>query len=93
MKDAIGDWDESLSQREFQAILALSQESSYIVQIYEVLRESDSKLYFVCEFMPDGTLNDFLTRIRKKGRSVEPSLVRSILRQVLLGVQHIHSRG
>jgi serine/threonine protein kinase len=93
MKDAIGDWDESLSQREFQAILALSQESSYIVQIYEVLRESDSKLYFVCEFMPDGTLNDFLTRIRKKGRSVEPSLVRSIVRQVLLGVQHIHSRG
>jgi protein kinase len=100
MKDKFGEWSDTASHLEFQAICALSQQcSSYIVQIYEVIREADSNLYFVCEYMPDGTLNDLLTQTRERGgggggdNRVSTPIIQSILQQVLQGMEHIHSWG
>jgi len=93
MKATFSDWGEIKQQREFRAILALCQGSDHLVRVYEILRESDSKFYFVCEFMPNGDLKDFLGQYRKQGKFLEPSLVRSIVQQVMFGLQHIHSHG
>lgn len=74
-------------------MLAMSHQCKHIVPIYELIREEDNTLYFVFEYMPDGTLNDFLSRTAQRGEKVEPSTIRSIIFQVLQGLQHIHSRG
>jgi len=84
-------------QRELQAILALCRPDSvavnHLVQVFEVIRESDSKLYFVCEFMPDGDLKDFLATYKRKATVVNSETLKSILHQVLHGLQYIHSHG
>jgi protein kinase len=97
MKATFSDWNEVRKQRELQAILALCRPDStageYLVQVFEIIRESDSKLYFVCEFMPDGDLKDFLARHKTHGRVVDAETTKSILRQVVLGLLYIHSKG
>ena len=93
IKQSFQEWNEAAGVREFKAMLAMSHECKHIVPIYELIREEDNSLYFVFEYMPDGTLNDFLSRIAKKGGKVEPSIIRSIVFQVLQGLEHIHSRG
>jgi male germ cell-associated kinase len=95
MKANFSGWNEVQEQRELQAILALCRPNSlaanHLVQVFEIIRESDSKLYFVCEFMPDGDLKDFLATYKKQAKMVDPETIKSILRQVLLGLLHIHS--
>jgi protein kinase len=94
MKQYFYEWQDGLQLRECQAIMALSHECSDIVEIYEMLREKDTKLYLVCEYMPDGTLNDFLTRTREEEENtVEENTIQSILRQILNALDHIHSHG
>jgi serine/threonine protein kinase len=98
IKEAFLEWNEAAKVREFKAMLAMSQECQHIVPIYELIREQDNSLYFVFEYMPDGTLNDFLSRTAAGGGGggkavVEPSIIRSILFQVLQGLEHVHSRG
>lgn len=44
--------------------------------------------------MPDGDLNDFLTRTKERGeKRVDTSMIQSIMHQVLLGLDHIHLLG
>ena len=95
MKATFSGWNEVREQRELQAILALCRPNSaaanHLVQVFEIIRESDSNLYFVCEFMPDGDLKDFLAAHKKQGKMVDADTIKSILRQVLMGLLHIHS--
>jgi protein kinase len=93
IKQSFQEWNEAARVREFKAMLAMSHECKHIVPIYELIREEDNSLYFVFEYMPDGTLNDFLSRTAQQGGVVEPSTIRSIIFQVLQGLEHIHSRG
>lgn len=93
MKATFVDWAKCTRQREFIAILALGQECQHLVRVHDIMREGDSKLYFACEYMPDGDLKDLLVKTRKQGKKLEPALIQSILHQVLCGLQHIHARG
>jgi serine/threonine protein kinase len=93
MKSPYSDWSNVKQQREIEAIAQLCHDCQHLVAIYDIIREKDSKLYFVGELMSDGDLKDFLARYRRKEELVDPALIRSILQQVLCGLKHIHSRG
>lgn len=94
LKQKFDDFENDVRKyREFQAIMALSEECDYLCHIYEVIRESDCSLYYVCEYMPDGTLNDFISTVKTRGERIGENQILSILRQVLKGLQHIHSKG
>lgn len=93
MKVTCSDWSETKQQRELQAILQLCHDSEHLVRVYEIIREKDCKLYFVCEFMPDGDLKDLLANYQRQGKLVEPEVICSMLHQILLGLRHIHSKG
>lgn len=82
-----------MAYREYQAIVALSEGCDNLCHISDVLREADGSLYFVCEYMPDGTLNDFIRSFHNRGMKIEESLILSILKQVLSGLAYIHSKG
>ena len=93
MKVTCADWSETKQQRELQAILQLCHDCEHLVRVFEILRERDCRLYFVCEFMADGDLKDFLAKYQRQGKPVEQEVVRSIVHQILLGLHHIHSKG
>ena len=65
----------------------------HLVRIFEILREDDNKVYFVLEYMPDGTLTEYLARLKENGGSMEEHRIKSMLRQVLSGLEHIHACG
>jgi protein kinase len=97
-------WDEIPKLREFRS---LNEMSSYqhknIVQLEEVVRESNQRLYFVFEYMPDGNLYEFIkqhTPTRSPlngGITTAPLLteskIRSIMSQILEGLDFLHSKG
>ena len=94
LKQKFDDFENDVrNYREFKAISALSEECDYLCHIHEVIRETDCTLYFVCEYMPDGTLNDFISSVKKRGERIGEYQILSILMQVLKGLQHIHSKG
>mmetsp|Transcript_26847 Transcript_26847/g.44752 ORF Transcript_26847/g.44752 Transcript_26847/m.44752 type:complete len:376 (-) Transcript_26847:90-1217(-) len=63
MKRSYPVWEEIPKLREFRS---LHEMSSYrhknIVQLEEVIRESDQRLFFVFEYMPGGNLYEFIKR-------------------------------
>lgn len=93
MKSTYADWSNIKEQREIEAIHRLCRDCEHLVYVYEISREKDSKLYFICELMQDGDLKDFLAEHQRQDKLVEPAMVRSILQEVLYGLQHIHSCG
>lgn len=98
MRETFHEWKQIRAQRELQAILVLccadASAGDHLVRVFDIIRESNSKLYFVCEYMGDGDLKDFLAaHKRDKKTTVAEEDIRSILRQVLSGLQYIHSKG
>lgn len=104
MKRSYPVWEEIPKLREFRS---LNEMSSYqhknIVQLEEVVRESNQQLYFVFEYMPDGNLYEFIkqhtpTRSPLNG-GITPapllteSKIRSIMSQILEGIGFLHSKG
>ena len=75
LKDKFEDLNEVIAYREYQAIVALSEGCDNLCHISDVLREADGSLYFVCEYMPDGTLNDFIQSFHNRGMKIEESLI------------------
>jgi serine/threonine protein kinase len=102
LKKEIPDWDAVSTLREFQAIRGLGY-NSYIIHVMEAILESN-KLYFVCQYMPDGSLNDLIQKTasnrRKHGgddattnSTLHVAIIPSIVRQVIQGLEYIHSKG
>lgn len=89
LKRKFHSWEECVALREVQSLRNLCH--PHVVQIREVIREDDSSLYFVFEFMQDGNLYDLIKS--RNGISFPPSEIRKILSQVLKGVSFMHSRG
>lgn len=91
-----------MSLRELTSLQSLSKNAN-IVQIKELIREDDSQLHFVFEYMPDGNLYQFMKRCIDTrsnlgnigGFEMSPSqdTVQSIILQVLKGLAHIHALG
>ena len=81
--------------------------SHYLVHVHEIVREQDSSLYFVMEYMADGSLHDYISEKSKwkLSRSLEEdskpnnkyffdnSEICLILFQAFRGLHHIHSKG
>jgi len=97
LKRKFHSWKEAVSLRELQSLRELSHEN--IVQVKELIREDDSQIHFVFEYMPDGSLyqamkqcsaNEFngLNHQRHLGHRLP-----SIIQQVLKGLDHMHSLG
>ena len=89
MKRKFHSWHECVSLREVQSLRKLSH--PHVVQFKEVIRENDSSLYFVFEYMQDGNLYEFIKN--RKGNPIPSSKIRSILSQVLEGLSFMHLNG
>lgn len=95
-----------MALRELKSLRLLPEDSN-IVQIRELIREDDSQLHFVFEYMPDGNLYQLMkeaiaTRNKKlvsqgsdsgERLNFNPERIQSIIYQVLKGLDHIHSLG
>lgn len=104
MKRKFTSWNEGVTLRELQSLRSLSQHP-HIVQVNELIRESDSSLHFVFEYMPDGNLYELiksctprrsLTQGRRSSRPqniLTDQKIRSIVSQVLSGLSYIHRMG
>ena len=100
LKQKFQSWSECVNLRELQSLKEIT-ESPYIVELKELIREGDSQLHFVFEYMSDGNLYQLIKQCsekRSKGTSaahidLNPQRVRSILFQVLSGLSHMHSHG
>ncbi|OEU21994.1 kinase-like protein, partial [Fragilariopsis cylindrus CCMP1102] len=92
LKETFSSWDDVLNKREYHAIEEeeIRGGINHLVRVFEILREQDSCLYFVMEYMADGNLQDFISR---KTESRNPIKVRSILYQTFLGLRHVHNLG
>ena len=61
MKKKFKSWSECVTLREVESLRTLSSHPN-VVTLHEVIRESDSGLYFVFEYMPDGNLYEMMKR-------------------------------
>lgn len=93
MKAAFQDWNDAIRLAEVRAMLDVSWGCHALIPMFEVIREKNCDLYFVFEYMPDGTLNDLISKTREQRSTIDFSTIRNILHQVLQGVQHIHGKG
>jgi serine/threonine protein kinase len=107
LKRKFSSWEEVSRHREIRAIDDLSASpvrpgSEYVVKVFDIAREKSSELYFVMEYMENGTLHQYLSKIwTESGRNIQPRtipvipqpVIQSIISQCLHGLCHIHSRG
>ncbi|XP_016484589.2 mitogen-activated protein kinase kinase kinase 17-like [Nicotiana tabacum] len=80
-----------LLQKEQTILSELS--SPFIVSYkgYDVTRENNTVMFnLMMEYMSDGTLTD---EIRKQGGQINESLIGYYTKQILQGVEYLHSRG
>jgi serine/threonine protein kinase len=100
MKRSFSTWEECTELRELKSLVKISKHEN-IVQLHEVIREHDEKLYFVFEYMPDGNLYEFIKRCSSPVTSsgvhhvdlLTGNRIQSILKQVLEGISHLHKHG
>ena len=92
-------WEECISLREIRSLRSISKHPN-IVQIKELIREDDSHLHFVFEYMPDGNLFHLIkscaenkTNLKRHPYEISLEKIQSIVLQVLKGLDHIHSFG
>ncbi|KAK4714148.1 hypothetical protein R3W88_020055 [Solanum pinnatisectum] len=80
-----------LLQKEQKILSELS--SPYIVSYkgYDVTKEKDKLIFnLMMEYIPDGTLSD---EIRKQGGRINEPLIGYYTKQVVQGLEYLHSRG
>ena len=106
MKRLYGTWEECLALKEVRSLVEMSSANHpNIIQLEEVIRETDCRLYFVFEYMPDGNLYDFIKRhtpLPNNNPAMLPQIpvplvtehkIQSILSQALNGIAFLHSKG
>jgi serine/threonine protein kinase len=83
-------WEGLRNMRELRSLITLPPHD-HIVRLLEVIREHQY-VHFVFELMPGGSLKEAIAYRHENGRPPLPADdARSILYQVLLGVQHLHT--
>lgn len=102
LKKKFHSWSECVHLRELESLSKITC-SPYIVQLKELIREDDSQLHFVFEFMPDGNLYQLIkkcsvnramnSRTCTMHLDLTPQRVQTILFQVLSGLSHMHDHG
>ncbi|KAJ7126271.1 protein kinase [Mycena epipterygia] len=85
-----GGWDECQKLKEIKSLRAIPFHPN-VIPLYDVFLEPDSKqLYIVFEAM-EGNLYHLIKA--RKGRPFAGGLISSIFRQIVAGLDHIHSSG
>lgn len=99
MKRSFRSWEDTVGTRELQSLKSLQHPQ--IVQLFEVIRESNETVYFVFEYMPDGNLYEFLKKCTPR-KSDPPGMQRpkldhakisSFTKQVIQGLAYLHARS
>ena len=84
--------------RELSSLRILSSHEN-IVQLHELIREDDSLLYFVFEYLPNGDLYSLMNQVRNdllrgiQNTRLSIPRIQNMMRQILIGLHHIHSLG
>lgn len=99
MKKSFHSWSECVTTRELQSLKSLQHPQ--IVQLLEIIRESNQNVYFVFEYMPDGNLYEFLKRHTPhktdppgfQRPKLDHSKIQSLTKQVVQGLAYLHARG
>lgn len=88
IKKKMKSWSECISLREIQSLRELSHPN--IVSMREVMLESDGSLYFVFEYMPDGSLYELMKRCIDTKKTLSNARVASYTKQILNGLAFLH---
>ena len=88
-----------MGTRELQSLKSLAHPK--IVELKEVIRETNQQVYFVFEYMPDGNLYEFLKACTPRKSDTpgtkRPKLghakIQSLTKQVLQGLAYLHAKG
>ncbi|CAL4068469.1 unnamed protein product [Meganyctiphanes norvegica] len=86
MKRKFYSWDEAMNLREVKSLKKLSHAN--VVKLKEVIRENDT-LYFVFEYMKE----NLYQLMKSSDKLFTEPIVRSIIGQVLQGLQFMHKHG
>ena len=81
IKQKIQSWTECISLREIQSLRDLNHPN--IVSMREVMLESDGSLFFVFEYMPDGSLYELMKRCIETKKTLSNDRVASYVMQLL----------
>jgi len=98
LKENFHSWSDCMILRELETLRSVSNHEN-IVGIKELIREENSQLHFVFEYCDTDVLQTILELTKKNLVSPYPGVmltakkVHSIIRQVLTGLEHMHSRG
>ncbi|KAL3921313.1 MAG: hypothetical protein SGILL_002811 [Bacillariaceae sp.] len=98
LKKIFPDWDTATKEGEFQAIWSILHNidaltGQHLVRVYDICLGKDKKLYFVMEYMKDGTLYEYLEKQKMMAGYLTPQKIQSVLRQCLKGLRFIHHKG
>ena len=88
IKKKIQSWTECISLREIQSLRDLSHPN--IVSLREVMLEGDGSLYFVFEYMTDGSLYELMKRCIEGGQKLSHDRVKSFMLQLLNALAFLH---
>ena len=88
IKKKMHSWTECISLREIQSLRDTNHPN--IVSLMEVILESDGSLYFVFEFMPDGSLYELMKRCIETNTRLSNERVASIGLQLLNALSFLH---
>ena len=89
IKKKMKSFEESISLREIQSLSKLSHPN--IVSMREMMFENDGSLYFVFEFMPDGSLYELMKRCIETKTTLSNDQVASYMVQLFNALSFLHS--
>ncbi|KAG2223959.1 hypothetical protein INT45_013416, partial [Circinella minor] len=78
--------------REYRTLKNLAQHPN-IVKLHDSYTGPTKELYFIMEYMNGGNLYQLIKQRREAEQPLEHSKVRSILRQTLTALAHLHQQG
>lgn len=88
IKKKMTSWKECIDLREIQTLREISHPN--IVTLLEVILENDGSLYFVFEYMADGSLYELTKSCIESKSTLSNARVIDYVKQILQGLQFLH---
>jgi male germ cell-associated kinase len=79
--------------REVQLMIEIHRENPFLLSLHELHRDENLSVFFVMDYMPDGTLCDYIRNAFDKDEPIPVSSIRRILSQVTRGIACLHAKG
>ena len=91
IKKKIHCWEGCTALREINSLRKISHPN--VVKITELIREVDSHVYLVFEYMDDGNLYEFMKRTCSNSNKLDVGTIRNIVKQIFLALDFMHKKG